>query len=61
MEAHHLRIREEALEIVLETWRDGRICHEGKYWTIPPEVLYRGYTLKEITLVPTSECQPVEC
>ncbi len=26
---------EEALEIVLRAWRDGRIAHEGKYWTIP--------------------------
>ena len=26
---------EEALEIVLNTWRDGRIEHEGKHWTIP--------------------------
>ncbi len=26
--------------------------HQGKYYTIPPEVPYRGYTLKDITLVP---------
>ena len=26
---------EEALAIVLDAWRDGRIEHEGKYWTIP--------------------------
>src|SRR5882757_522364 len=35
--------------------------HQGKYWTIPPEVPYRGYTLKEITLVPAPERLPVEC
>ena len=28
---------------------------------IPPEVPYRGYTLKEITLVPAPERLPVEC
>ena len=31
---------EEALEIVLQTWRDGRICYEGKYWTIPETELF---------------------
>jgi alkanesulfonate monooxygenase SsuD/methylene tetrahydromethanopterin reductase-like flavin-dependent oxidoreductase (luciferase family) len=31
---------EEALEIVLRAWRDGRICHEGKHWTIPETELY---------------------
>jgi hypothetical protein len=35
--------------------------HQGKYWTIPPEVPYRGYTLNEITLVPAPERLPVEC
>src|SRR5439155_25388445 len=31
---------EEALEIVLRAWRDGRISHEGKYWTIPETELF---------------------
>src|SRR2546423_7339638 len=31
---------EEALEIVLRAWRDGHICYEGKYWTIPETELY---------------------
>lgn len=40
--------------------------HQGKHWTIPPEVPYRGYTLKEITLVPGAlvpalQRLPVEC
>jgi hypothetical protein len=35
--------------------------HQGKYCTIPPKVPYRGYTLKEITLVPAPERLPVEC
>jgi hypothetical protein len=35
--------------------------HQGKYCTIPPEVPYRGDTLKEITLVPATERLPVEC
>jgi hypothetical protein len=28
---------------------------------LPPEVPYRGYTLKELTLVPRPERLPVEC
>jgi alkanesulfonate monooxygenase SsuD/methylene tetrahydromethanopterin reductase-like flavin-dependent oxidoreductase (luciferase family) len=31
---------EEALEIVLQAWRDGRICYEGKYWDIPETELF---------------------
>jgi alkanesulfonate monooxygenase SsuD/methylene tetrahydromethanopterin reductase-like flavin-dependent oxidoreductase (luciferase family) len=31
---------EEALEIVLTAWREGRICHEGQYWTIPETELF---------------------
>ena len=31
---------EEALAIVLSTWRDGRICYQGKYWTIPETELF---------------------
>jgi hypothetical protein len=34
---------------------------KGKYYTIAPEVPYRGHTLKEITLLPAPEHQPVEC
>jgi hypothetical protein len=35
--------------------------HKGKHYTIPPEVPYRDYTLKEITLVPAPQRLPVEC
>ena len=31
---------QEALDIVLRCWRDGRIKHEGKYWTIPETELH---------------------
>ncbi|HLF70780.1 MAG TPA: LLM class flavin-dependent oxidoreductase [Dehalococcoidia bacterium] len=30
----------EALDIVLRTWRDGRIQHEGKFWQIPETELF---------------------
>ena len=35
--------------------------HKGKHYTLPPEVPYRGYTLKELTLVPRPFNLPVEC
>ena len=31
---------EEALDIVLRAWRDGRIAHKGKFWTIPETELF---------------------
>ena len=34
--------------------------HEGKHFTLPPEVPYRGYQLKELTLVPRPVNRPVE-
>ena len=35
--------------------------HKGKHYTLPPEVPYRGYQLKELTLVPRPVNRPVEC
>ncbi len=40
--------------------REESFAHRGKHYTIPPEVPYRGYTLKEISLVPRPLRQPVE-
>jgi alkanesulfonate monooxygenase SsuD/methylene tetrahydromethanopterin reductase-like flavin-dependent oxidoreductase (luciferase family) len=52
---------EEGVEILFKAFAGEPFSHKGKYYTIPPEVPYRGYTLKEITLVPAPERQPVEC
>src|SRR5207237_5965891 len=52
---------EEGVEDLLETFERKPFSHQGKFYTIPPEVPYRGYTLKEITLVPAPERLPVEC
>jgi hypothetical protein len=38
-----------------------RFSHRGKYYTIPPEVPYRGYSLEQITLMPAPERLPVGC
>jgi alkanesulfonate monooxygenase SsuD/methylene tetrahydromethanopterin reductase-like flavin-dependent oxidoreductase (luciferase family) len=51
---------EEQVEIVLKAFREESFSHQGKHYTIPPEVPYRGYTLKEITLVPRPVRRPVE-
>ncbi len=51
---------EEQVEIILKAFRQDSFSHHGKYYTIPPEVLYRGYQMKEITLVPRPVYQPVE-
>ena len=54
-------IFEEGVDILFKAFEGKPFSHQGKYYTIPPEVPYRGYTLKEITLVPAPERLPVEC
>jgi alkanesulfonate monooxygenase SsuD/methylene tetrahydromethanopterin reductase-like flavin-dependent oxidoreductase (luciferase family) len=51
---------EEQVEIILKAFRQESFSHRGKHYTLPPEVPYRGYPLKEITLVPRPLRQPVE-
>jgi len=50
---------EEQTEIILKAFRQESFSHQGKHYTIPPEVPYRGYRLREITLVPRPLHQPV--
>ena len=52
---------EESVEIVFKAFNNESFSHRGKHFTIPPEVPYRGYTLKEISLVPRPINLPVEC
>ena len=51
---------EEQVEIIMKAFNEDSFSHEGKFYKIPPEVPYRGYTLKEITLVPRPRTLPVE-
>ena len=51
---------EEQVEIIMKAFNEESFSHEGKFYKIPPEVPYRGYTLKEITLVPRPRTLPVE-
>ncbi len=54
-------IFEEQIEILFKAFNNQSFSHQGKYYTLPPEVPYRGYTLKELTLVPRPKHLPVEC
>ncbi|HTV87802.1 MAG TPA: LLM class flavin-dependent oxidoreductase [Stellaceae bacterium] len=52
---------EEQVEILFKAFHDESFSHQGKHYTLPPEVPYRGYQLKELTLVPRPANRPVEC
>ncbi|MGA8398470.1 MAG: LLM class flavin-dependent oxidoreductase [Stellaceae bacterium] len=60
-QAANREIFEEACDVIFKSFEGKPFSHKGKYYTIPPEVPYRGYTLKEITLVPAPDHYPVEC
>lgn len=51
---------EEQMEIIFKAFNEESFSHKGKHYTIPPDVPYRGYQLKEITLVPRPVNLPVE-
>ena len=53
-------IFEEQVEIIMKAFNKESFSHHGKHYTLPPEVPYRGYTLKELTLVPRPRTLPVE-
>jgi alkanesulfonate monooxygenase SsuD/methylene tetrahydromethanopterin reductase-like flavin-dependent oxidoreductase (luciferase family) len=53
-------IFEEQVEIMMKAFNEESFSHEGKHYKLPPEVPYRGYTLKELTLVPRPRNLPVE-
>src|SRR2546430_15484629 len=48
-------------EIIFKAFNEESFSHQGKYYTLPPHVPYRGYELKELTLVPRPLRRPVEC
>src|SRR6201991_2216000 len=52
---------EEQVDIIFKAFNEESFSHKGKHYTLPPEVPYRGYTLKELTLVPRPARLPVEC
>ena len=52
---------EEQMEIIFKAFNQPSFSHHGKHYDIPAEVPYRGYDMKEITLVPRPRHLPVEC
>lgn len=52
---------EEQVEIIFKAFNEESFSHQGKHYTLPPRVPYRGYELREITLVPRPIHRPVEC
>jgi alkanesulfonate monooxygenase SsuD/methylene tetrahydromethanopterin reductase-like flavin-dependent oxidoreductase (luciferase family) len=52
---------EEQVEIIFKSFNQRSFSHQGKNYTLPPRVPYRGYELEEITLVPRPSHRPVEC
>lgn len=52
---------EEQVEIMFKAFNSDAFSHKGKHYTLPAEVPYRGYDLKELTLVPRPVNLPVEC
>jgi alkanesulfonate monooxygenase SsuD/methylene tetrahydromethanopterin reductase-like flavin-dependent oxidoreductase (luciferase family) len=51
---------EEQIEVILKAFNEESFSHQGKHYQIPPPVPYRGYTLKEVTLVPRPLRRSVE-
>ena len=52
---------EEQMEVLLKAFNEESFAHKGRHYTLPPEIPYRGYTLKDLTLVPRPFNLPVEC
>ena len=52
---------EEQTELLMKSFNQRSFSHHGEHYNIPPDVPYRGYDLKEITLVPRPRTLPVEC
>ena len=51
---------EEQVEIIFKAFDNAAFSHQGRHYTIPARVPYRGYDLQDLTLVPRP-VHPVEC
>jgi alkanesulfonate monooxygenase SsuD/methylene tetrahydromethanopterin reductase-like flavin-dependent oxidoreductase (luciferase family) len=60
-QAANRELFEEQVDIIFKAFNEESFAHKGQHYTLPPEVPYRGYTLKELTLVPRPFNLPVEC
>ncbi len=60
-QAANRELFEEGVDVIFKAFNEERFSHKGKYYTLPPALPYRGYTLSELTLVPRPMRRPVEC
>jgi alkanesulfonate monooxygenase SsuD/methylene tetrahydromethanopterin reductase-like flavin-dependent oxidoreductase (luciferase family) len=61
LDAHANReLFEEQLQLLLKCFNEESFRFKGKYYECPPPVEYRGYRLKDITVVPRPKHLPVE-
>jgi len=60
-QAANRELFEEQVELIFKAFNNESFSHEGKYYTIPARVPYRGYDLKELTVVPRPLRLPVDC
>ena len=51
---------EEQMEIIFKAFNQESFSHQGKRYSVPARVEYRGYDLEEVTLVPRPKHLPVE-
>ena len=59
-QAANRELFEEQVDIIFKAFNAAVFSHEGKHYTIPARVPYRGYDLKDLTVVPRP-VHPVEC
>ena len=50
----------EQMEIILKAFNEEGWSHRGRFYAIPAPVKYRGYDLKDVTMVPRPVNRPVE-
>lgn len=50
----------EQMDVMFKCFSQDRWSHKGRFYTIPPDIAYRGYELKDVTMVPRPVNQPVE-
>ena len=51
---------EEQMELIFKAFNQESFSHQGKHYSVPAQVEYRGYDLEEVTLVPRPKHLPVE-
>ena len=51
---------EEQMEIIFKCFNEDSFTHEGKHYSLPAHVPFRGYEVQDITMVPKRIITPVE-